>query len=81
MTKKKWPKQQRSGKPLQVYLSEDVLAELQQLAETTGRDLAKEVRHAIERHLAQPPRVVTPELDEATVTGGQEPRGKKGKGA
>jgi hypothetical protein len=39
----------------------------QQLAEATGRDLTKEIRHAVERHLAQPPRVVAPELDEASV--------------
>jgi hypothetical protein len=68
MAKKRWPKQNRTGKPVQVYFDEGTLAQLQQLAEATGRDLAKEIRHAVERHLAQPPRVVADPLDEASVT-------------
>jgi hypothetical protein len=67
MAKKKWPKINRTGKPVQAFLSEETLARLQQLAEQTGRPLAEEVRHAIERHLAQPPRVVVEPLAEATV--------------
>jgi hypothetical protein len=76
---KRWPKQNRTGKPVQVYFDEAVLAELQRLADATGRDLAKEIRHAVERHLAQPPRLVTPDLDEAGVVGGGagRPRGRK----
>jgi hypothetical protein len=64
---KRWPKQNRTGKPVQVYFDEAVLADLQRLADATGRDLAKEIRHAVDRHLAQPPRLVTPEMEEATV--------------
>jgi hypothetical protein len=81
MATKRWPKQNRTGKPVQVYFDEAVLARLQQLADETGRDLAKEIRHAVERHLAQPPRVVAPELDEATVVGGGagRQRGRKAK--
>ena len=76
---KRWPKQNRTGKPVQVYFDEAMLAELQRLADATGRDLAKEVRHAVERHLAQPPRLVTPELDEAAVASGVgRKRGRKG---
>jgi hypothetical protein len=79
---KRWPKQNRTGKPVQVYFDEAVLAELQRLADATGRDLAKEIRHAVERHLAQPPRLVAPELDEATVAGGGagRQRGRQAKG-
>ena len=53
--------------PFQAFVSEETLARLQQLTEQTGRPLAEEVRHAIERHLAQPPRVVAEPLAEATV--------------
>jgi hypothetical protein len=67
MAKKKWPKINRTGKPVQAFVSEETLSRLQQLAEQTGRPLAEEVRHAIERHLAQPPRVVVEPLAEATV--------------
>lgn len=80
MGKKRWPKQNRTGKPVQVYFDENTLAQLQQLAETTGRDLAKEIRHAVERHLAQPPRVVAPELDDAAVPAPMK-RGRAGKPA
>ena len=61
---------------MQVYFDEGTLAQLQQLAEATGRDLAKEIRHAVERHLAQPPRVVAPDLSEANVVRqpGERPR-------
>jgi hypothetical protein len=46
-----------------------------------GRPLAEEVRHAIERHLTQPPRLVTPELDEAAVTAGAgRQRGRRAQG-
>jgi Ribbon-helix-helix protein, copG family len=81
MAKTRWPKVRRAGKPVQAFVSEETLARLQQLAEQTGRPLAEEVRHAIERHLAQPPRLVTPELDEAAVVGGGagRKRGRKGK--
>jgi Ribbon-helix-helix protein, copG family len=80
MAKTRWPKVQRAGKPVQAFVSEETLARLQQLAEQTGRPLAEEVRHAIERHLAQPPRLVTPELDEAAVAGGAgRKRGRKAK--
>jgi hypothetical protein len=82
MAKTKWPKAHRAGKPVQAFVSEETLARLQELAEQTGRPLAEEVRHAIERHLAQPPRLVTPELDEAAVVAGGagRERGRKAKG-
>jgi hypothetical protein len=70
MAKKRWPKQNRTGKPVQVYFDEATLAQLQRLADATGRDLAKEIRHAVERHLAQPPRLIAPDLDEAAVVSG-----------
>jgi hypothetical protein len=78
---KRWPKQNRTGKPVQVYFDEAVLADLQRLADATGRDLAKEIRHAVERHLAQPPRLVAPDLAEAEVVSGGagRQRGRKAK--
>jgi hypothetical protein len=78
MAKKKWPKVNRTGKPVQAFVSEETLARLQALSEQTGRPLAEEVRHAIERHLAQPPRVVADPLDEANVTAPKK-RGRPGK--
>jgi hypothetical protein len=36
--------------------------------EEAGQPLAEEVRRAIERHLAQPPRLVAGPLDDALVT-------------
>jgi hypothetical protein len=68
MAKKKWPKVNRTGKPVQTFVSEETFARLQQLTEQTGRPMAEEVRHAIERHLAQPPRVVAEPLVEVTVS-------------
>jgi hypothetical protein len=59
---------------------QETLARLQQLAEQTGRLLAEEVRHAIERHLAQPPRLVAEPLDEALVTAPKK-RGRPRKGS
>jgi hypothetical protein len=69
MAKRKWPKINRTGKPVQAFVDEETLVRLQQLAEQTGRPLAEEVRHAIERHLAQPPRLVAPPLDEVVADG------------
>jgi hypothetical protein len=80
VAKRKWPKQTRHGVKVEAYLPEEMAAQLRQLCERTGRPLAEEVRHAVERHLAQPPRVVAEPLDEADVTSTPEPRGKRQKG-
>jgi hypothetical protein len=48
--------------------------------EGAGRPLAEEVRHAIERHLAQPPRLVAEPLDDAPVTAPKK-RGRPRKGS
>jgi hypothetical protein len=62
VAKRRWPKQTRHGVKVEAYLPEEMAAQLRQLCERTGRPLAEEVRHAVERHLAQPPHVVAPAL-------------------
>jgi hypothetical protein len=76
VAKRKWPKQTRHGVKVEAYLPEEVAAQLRQLCEQTGRAVAEELRHAVERHLAQPPRVVAPALDEVEVVrrAGEKPR-------
>jgi hypothetical protein len=54
--------QGRQGTPLQVWMDDDTKARLQALADSNGRSLSAEALHAILRHLASPPKVVTPEL-------------------
>jgi hypothetical protein len=54
--------QGRQGTPLQVWMDEDTKARLQALADSNGRPLSAEALHAILRHLASPPRLVTPAL-------------------
>jgi hypothetical protein len=45
-------------------MDEDTKAQLQALADCNGRPLSAEALHAIQRHLASPPRLVTPDLVE-----------------
>jgi hypothetical protein len=52
----------RQGTPLQLWMDEDTKARLQALADSNGRPLSAEALHAILRHLASPPRLVTPGL-------------------
>lgn len=47
----------RSGKPLQVYLPDDLRADLESVAKGNGRTLAAEVRAALRRYLVNPDRV------------------------
>jgi len=48
----------------------------------TGRGLADEVRHALARHAAQPPEIVTPALAAAKATLGEgKKRGRPRKGS
>jgi hypothetical protein len=56
--------QGRQGTLLQLWMDEDTKAQLQALADSNGRPLSAEALHAILRHLASPPRLVTPRLAE-----------------
>jgi hypothetical protein len=47
-------KQNRTGKPIQVYLPEGVKEQLDRLAEANGRTLKAEVLAALRRYLADP---------------------------
>ena len=49
----------RQGKAIQVYLTEEQAARMTELAVANGRPVSAEIRHAIDRHLAAPPRLVT----------------------
>lgn len=59
MTGGRW--QDRSGKALHIFLEDDVMEQLRSLAEANGRSLTDEGSHAILRHLAAPPRLITPQ--------------------
>lgn len=54
---------------------------LERLAEVTGRSMAVEVAHALERHLAAPPtvRVETPPLPPVEVAAPPGPRRRRGR--
>ncbi len=54
----------RKGKPVQVYIDEGLKAQVEELARQHGRPLADEIIHALLRHVASPPRLVTPEMAE-----------------
>jgi hypothetical protein len=54
--------QGRSGKSVQLYMDPDLKEALQTLAAGNGRSLSAEIVHACLRHLAAPPRLVTPPL-------------------
>ncbi len=55
----------RTGKPVQIYLSEALAARVEALATSLRRTVSVEITHAIERHLARPPRLVLSDVDEA----------------
>lgn len=74
----------RPGKAFNVYLSDEERQALDRLAETTGRSVHDEIKHAIRRHLAVPPRPVqTDPLPEAPADPlpkkkpGRKPKGEK----
>lgn len=50
-------------------------AQLVELAQANGRSAHAELDHAVVRHLAAPPRIVTPSLPEVAPPGGR-PRGR-----
>jgi len=45
----------RAGKAFNLYLSDEERTALESLAASIGRPLHDEIRHAIRRHLAEPP--------------------------
>ena len=72
--------QNRSGKPLQIYLDEAEREALLALSERTGRSVSEEVRQAIARHLASPPKVVNPPLEPQEVVVEVKPKKGRKKG-
>lgn len=48
----------RQGKAFNLYLTDDERAALVALADSNKRSVHDEIRHAIQRHLAVPPRVI-----------------------
>lgn len=74
-------RQKREGRPVQVYLDERTAGELEALARRLGRSLSDEVRAAVRRHLAEPPRLEEPPLDGGAAAPADNPVGKgRGKG-
>lgn len=57
----------RKGTPINLYLSDESRAELKALAKELRRPLHDEIRHAVERHLANPPKLLTTELESVEV--------------
>jgi hypothetical protein len=51
-------------------VTEELYEGLLKLCELNRRSLSVELSHAIARHLARPPLVVTPELEDATTADG-----------
>jgi hypothetical protein len=70
----------RQGKPLQVWLDEETMGALQELADANGRALAAEARHAILRHLASPPQLMTPGLADVPAGAAKRTPGRKARG-
>lgn len=70
------PRAREGFKHLSTMVPEAQLDALDALAERTGRSVAQEVAHAIERHLAHPPSVEAPPLPPARA---EQPKRKPGR--
>ncbi len=64
---------------INVLVREEVAEGLDELAARTRRGVQAEAAHAIERHLAQPPVVVTPPLDPVEVEASEKPKKRRGR--